>query len=77
MQNWSIRWMLFMMALTMFWMFVPLLIVSRFTGPLGLPGFLVAMAFVWYGMPKVNKWLIVNTPFGNVWRWARENEETP
>ena len=74
----SFRWMLFIMGLTMFWMFVPLLIVSRILGPLGGVGILVSLAFVWYGAPKANTWLVQNSaPFRRVWIWAREKEETP
>lgn len=70
----SMRYLFFVMFLTMFWMFVPLFIISRFTGPLGAAGLLVAIAFVWFVMPKANTWLIANTPFGRVWHWARAKE---
>ena len=74
----SMRWMLFVMFLTMFWMFVPLLIVTRLFGPLGGVGILVSLAFVWYGAPKANTWLVQNVAaFHSVWVWARANEETP
>jgi hypothetical protein len=75
----SIRWLLFIMGLSMFWMFVPLLIVSRLVGhPLGIVGLVASLAFVWYGMPKVNAWLLQNSEtFRVIWEWARENEETP
>jgi hypothetical protein len=71
--------MLFVMVLTCFWIFVPLLIVSRLVGhPLGIVGLAASLAFVWYGMPKVNTWLVHNSAtFRVIWEWARENEENP
>ncbi len=32
--------------------------------------FLVGAVWVWFGMSKVNAWLVINTPFGKVWDWA-------
>jgi hypothetical protein len=74
----SLRWMLFIMVLTCFWMFVPLLIITRIAGPMGGIGLLVSLAFVWFGAAKVNAWLVHNSAtFRVIWEWARENEETP
>lgn len=73
----SFRWMFFVMFMCFFWMFAPLFIVSRFTGPLGAGGLIISLACVWYVMPKADAWLVANTPFGKVKRWARAHEETP
>ena len=67
----SIRFYFFVMALTIFWLFVPLWIVSRFTGPLGALGIVICLVSVCFLMPKANAWLVVHTPFGRVWDWAR------
>jgi hypothetical protein len=69
------RFLGFILILTVFWMFVPLFIITRLMGPTGPIGFLVALGFVWFAAPKVNSWLIVNNPaFRRLWEWAREGE---
>ena len=37
--------------------------------PAGL--FLAGVVWVWLAMPRVNAWLVTNTPFGRVWAWFR------
>ncbi len=37
--------------------------------PFGL--FLAGGAWVWFAMPRVNSWLVMNTPFSKLWDWAR------
>ncbi len=73
----SFRYFLFLVLWATFWAFVPLIVISWFTGPLSWFGLLVSLVFVWYVSPKVNAWLVQNTAFRHVWVWARANEETP
>jgi hypothetical protein len=73
----SFRWLFFVMTLGIFWLFTPL-VLGRFLTPEGevlSPLWLVGgLLFAYFAAPKVNAWLVVNTPFGRVWTWARAKE---
>ena len=71
MKKMSARWLCFVAVLTMFWVIAPLWVITRFTGPIGAPGLLISLAFLWFAFPKVNAWLVVHTPFGRLCAWAR------
>jgi hypothetical protein len=71
----SMRYLFFVIGITVFWMFVPIFIASRFLGPLGGMSILISLVCVWYGAPKANAWLIHNSEtFRVLWEWAREGE---
>ncbi len=71
MENMNIRWGLFVLGLSLvhFGAATTLLKLLGISQPLVL---LVGGAlWLWFLMPKVNAWMVKNTPFGGVWEWAK------
>ena len=71
MENLSLRWSLFILTLVVvhFTVATALLKLLGIFQPLAL--FMGGAAWVWFAMPKINAWMVENTPFGEVWDWAR------
>ena len=69
----STRYLVFAGCVVLFWMAVPLLILTQFTGPLG-QGILIYLVFMYFALPYINTWLVSHTRFGKLWAWARANE---
>ncbi len=71
MENITLKWGFFMLFLILAHFYAATAVVGLLGifQPAGL--FLAGGAWVWFAMPKVNAWLVMNTPFGRVWAWFR------
>lgn len=64
----SFRYLLFVIIWILFWIFTPLFLVRTYIeGPLNPLWLVGTVAFMFYGAPKVTKWLVQNTAFRHVW----------
>ena len=71
----SNRWRGFVVVVALFWMIVPLWIMRLLIGgAVPLVGVVVCWGVMWFLAPKINAWLVHNTPWAAVWHWAREHE---
>jgi len=71
MPNQSLKWCFFILFLAVvhYVAITALLQALGILQPFGL--FLAGVAWVWFGMPKVNAWMVMHTPFKKVWDWAQ------
>ena len=67
----SIKWYLFILGLALVHFFVAVSLL-KMAGIVNSGVFLAGGGlWIWFLMPKVNAWMVLNTPFGKVWEWAK------
>jgi hypothetical protein len=72
MQDRSTKWSFFILILSVAHFCAATYVVGLlgiFANPLWL--FVIGASWVWFAMPPINTWLVMNTPFKKVWDWAR------
>ncbi len=73
----SFRYMAFLVTWTTFILITPIVLLRTFTvGPVSDLWIIATLVFGYFVFPKINAWLVHNTPFGRVWTWARANERS-